>query len=112
MSAGHDPAEAKCPRGTGCWRGDGGHSPRALLRGAVKPLGRRKAFERARWAAFDEPAGPDLDRFLALSRELEAMKEAAADDFQLSDADRLARDQCRGGRGDERARRGGRPRLR
>lgn len=61
----------------------------ALLPDAVEPLGRRKALERARWAAFDEPAGPDLDRFLALSRELEAMK-VVADDFPLSDADRLA----------------------
>lgn len=67
-----------------------GHSPRPCFPDAVEPLGRRKALERARWAAFDEPAGPDLDRFLALSRELEAMKEAAADDFPLSDADRRA----------------------
>lgn len=44
----------------------------ALLPGSIEPLARIHRLETDRWTAYDRPDGPDLDRFLAISEELEA----------------------------------------
>jgi hypothetical protein len=44
----------------------------ALLPDAIPSLGEIRSLELARRAAFDDPAGPDLDRFVELTRRIEA----------------------------------------